>query len=133
VADAETALKLQFKELVKMGKVVNMPFRLRHDAQIDEEAVIRADLNPAMYYACKRMLENPELLKDSASLTTSVLNSLEGHDVAVMLTALYGAIDIVSGSWLMTNGCHDSSRSGNSDSRATHLSRLPRGGARGGG
>jgi len=88
-----------------MSKVVPLSrFPLRFDVELDLEAVVRADRNPAVVYAAERMLAHPELAEESAPLTATILALLEGREVAVMLTALYTAVEIVSASWIAING-----------------------------
>lgn len=89
-----------------MGKVahlpVRMPIKARPEVSVPLEAVIRADLNPAMRYTCVRLLEDGKLLDEATELSLKIVKAMDGRDAAVMLAALYSCVEMVSSSWLST-------------------------------
>lgn len=90
-----------------MGKVVTLPakipLRIKNEVNIPLEAVVRADLNPAMIYACKRVLEDDSLTGEINRLAAEIVKLMNGRDVAVMLPALYACVEIVLSSWLSSD------------------------------
>ena len=89
-----------------VGKVAHLPVRIpikaRPEVSVPLEAVIRADLNPAMRYTCVRLIEDGKLLDEVTELSLKIAKVMDGRDVAVMLAALYSCVEMVSSSWLST-------------------------------